>query len=270
MRDKRYLIPTLKDQRKFKIQGSIYYYLQTEFAYNSNHIEGSKLSKEQTRTLFETRTIGGDYVPADDVIETANHFRCFDYVIDTYKDDLTEDYIKKLHEILKTNTFSSLSEEAVVGDYKKYDNIVGELDTTSVEKVPEQIRDLLNNYRMLDNVSIDDIVEFHAKFEMIHPFYDGNGRVGRLIMFKECLKNGIVPVIINDRDRRFYSKGLYEWQTEGKKDRLTSTCLLMQDDMQSVFDHFDIIHEGDIFVPEPDSSSFDVLDPTDDAEDIDP
>ena len=196
MNNERYLIPVLLDQRLHKINSGIYYYLQIEFAYNSNHIEGSRLSKDQTRTLFETKTVGGDPVPVDDVTETANHFRCFDHVIDTYKEPMTEEYIKNIHRILKTNTFSSQSDEAVVGDYKRFDNMVGDIMTTSVENVQMEMAELLDNYEKHNHVDLDEIVSFHASFEKIHPFYDGNGRVGRLIMFKECMRNGIVPFII--------------------------------------------------------------------------
>ena len=231
MDKERYFIPVLQDQRTHKINSGLYYYLQVEFAYNSNHIEGSRLSKDQTRTLFETKTIGGEYVPADDVTETANHFRCFDHVIDTYKEPLSEDYIKDLHRILKTNTFSSMSDEAVVGDYKKYDNMVGEILTTKVENVQKEIALLLVQYENLEQV-------------------DGNGRVGRLIMFKECIRNGIVPFIVNDKDKRFYALGLSEWQLSDKKDRLIDVCSLMQDDMIAVFDHFGIKHDEDRFEPE--------------------
>ena len=251
MDNERYFIPALQDQRKHKINSGLYSYWQVEFAYNSNHIEGSRLSKDQTRTLFETKTIGGDYVPADDVTETANHFRCFDHVIDTYKEPLTEEYIKDLHRILKTNTFSSMSDEAVVGDYKKYDNMVGDILTTKAGDVQKESALLLGHYESLDRVDLDEIVSFHAAFEKIHPFYDGNGRVGRLIMFKECLRNGIVPFIVNDNDKRFYALGLSEWQLSGKKDRLIGVCSLMQDDMISVFDHFGIRHEEGRFDPEP-------------------
>ena len=251
MDNERYFIPVLRDQRIHKINSGLYYYLQVEFAYSSNHIEGSRLSKDQTRTLFETKTIGGDYVPADDVTETANHFRCFDHVIDTYKLPLTEEYIKDLHRILKTNTFSSMSDEAVVGDYKKYDNMFGEILTTTVGDVQKEMASLLERYEGLDEVDLTEIVSFHAAFEKIHPFYDGNGRVGRLIMFKECLRRGIVPFIINDNNKKFYAMGLSEWQISDKKDRLLGVCSLMQDDMIAVFEHFKIKHDGDRFEPEP-------------------
>lgn len=250
MNNERYFIPALQDQRVHQINSGIYCYWQVEFAYNSNHIEGSRLSKDQTRTLFETRTIGGEYVPADDVTETANHFRCFDHVIDTYKEPLTEEYIKTLHRILKTNTFSSMSDEAVVGDYKKYDNMVGEIMTTTVESVQDEVAVLLEQYEKSDRVDLNEIISFHVAFEKIHPFYDGNGRVGRLIMFKECLRNGIVPFIVNDNDKRFYAQGLSEWQLSNKKDRLMGVCSLMQEDMIAVFDHFKIKHEGGRFEPE--------------------
>lgn len=251
MENERYFIPVLLDQRRHKINSGLYYFLQVEFAYNSNHIEGSRLSKDQTRSLFETRTIGGESVPADDIIETANHFRCFDHVIDTYNEPLTEDYLKTLHRILKTNTFSSQSDEAVVGDYKKYDNMVGDVMTTTVENVHEEIVALIDRYEDLEEIILDDIVAFHVAFEKIHPFYDGNGRVGRLIMFKECLRHGIVPFIVNDKDKMFYSMGLSEWQIQGKKDRLLGVCSLMQDDMSAVFDHFKIMHDKDSFKPVP-------------------
>lgn len=246
----RYFIPTLKDQRRNKINGGLYYKLQVDFAYNSNHMEGSRLSKEQTRTLFETKTIGGDYVPADDVIETMNHFRCFDHIIDTYKEPLTQEYIKELHCILKSGTISSHSEEAVIGDYKKYDNIVGELETAPASIVPSLMSELIENYNSVPSKDINDIIGFHVSFEKIHPFYDGNGRIGRLIMFKECIKNGIVPFIITDKYKMFYNKGLYEWQTQELTGRLTDTCLLMQDDMQAIFDYFSIFHDGERFVPD--------------------
>jgi len=251
MDNERYFIPVLRDQRIHKINSGLYYYLQVEFAYNSNHIEGSRLSKDQTRTLFEKKTIGGDYVPADDVTETANHFRCFDHIIDTYKQPLTEEYIKDLHRIFKMNTFSSMSDEAVVGDYKKYDNMVREIMTTTVGDVPKEMASLIERYEGLDEVDLTEIVSFHAAFEKIHPFYDGNGRVGRLIMFKECLRNGIVPFIVNDNDKKFYALGLSEWQLSDKKDRLLGVCSLMQDDMIAVFEHFKIRHDGDRFEPEP-------------------
>lgn len=234
MDNERYFIPALQDQRVHQINSGIYCYWQVEFAYNSNHIEGSRLSKEQTRTLFETKTIGGEYVPADDVTETANHFRCFDHVIDTYKEPLTEEYIKTLHRILKTNTFSSMSDEAVVGDYKKYDNMVGEIMTTVVENVQIETAALLEQYEKSDRVDLNEIISFHVAFEKIHPFYDGNGRVGRLIMFKECLRRGIVPFIVNDNDKCFYAQGLSEWQLSNKKDRLLGVCSLMQEDMIAV------------------------------------
>lgn len=250
MDNERYFIPALQDQRVHQINSGIYCYWQVEFAYNSNHIEGSRLSKDQTRTLFETRTIGGEYVPADDVTETANHFRCFDHVIDTYKEPLTEEYIKTLHRILKTNTFSSMSDEAVVGDYKKYDNMVGEIMTTVVENVQIETAELLEQYEKSDRVDLNEIISFHVAFEKIHPFYDGNGRVGRLIMFKECLRRGIVPFIVSDNDKRFYAQGLSEWQLSNKKDRLMGVCSLMQEDMIAVFDHFKIRHEGGRFEPE--------------------
>ena len=234
MRD---LIPVLLDQRRHKVGNGIYDKLQVDFAYNSNHIEGSMLTHDQTRYIFETKSVNGEYAKVDDIFETINHFRCFDYILDTYARDLTEEYIKELHRILKTGTISSESEEAVVGDYKKYRNAVGDLETTEPDKVPEAMRDLIGNYAPHD---LMDIICFHVDLESIHPFYDGNGRVGRLIMFKECLRLNILPFIILDRDKYWYSLGLKEWQTEGKNRRLIETIRLMQDEMEAVFDYFEI------------------------------
>ena len=236
----RYLVDVLLDEREHKISGGIYNKLQVDFAFNSNHIEGNSLTHDQTRYIFDTHSLSGDNIKVDDVLETINHFRCFDYILDTYKEELTEDYIKSLHRLLKSNTLSSESKEAVVGDYKKYANMVGDIKTAPPAKVAEQIRTLINAYNNLTELSIEDIVKFHVSFEKIHPFFDGNGRVGRLLMFKECLKNDIVPFIVNDRERIFYYKGLSEAQLDNKYQRINEFCLLMQDDMKAIFDYFEI------------------------------
>lgn len=232
------LIQRLKDEKEDNIKGGIYNKLQVDFAYNSNHIEGSKLTHDQTRYIFETHTIGTEPTRVDDVIETVNHFRCFDYILDTYNEPLTEDYIKDLHRILKTGTFDSAKSYAVVGEYKKYANEVGPLQTTSPKNVAKDISELLNMYQ--DNMSFDDILDFHARYEKIHPFYDGNGRTGRLIMFKQCLDNDIVPFIIEDKFKGEYNRGLYEWQSGREKGYLRDTCLFMQDYMNQVLDYFEI------------------------------
>ncbi len=233
------LIERLLDEKEHEISGGIYNKLQVDFAYNSNHIEGSKLTHEQTRYIFETHTVGAEPARVDDIVETINHFRCFDYILESYNKPLTEDYIKELHRILKTGTFSSQAKEAVIGDYKKYPNEVGSLATSSPQNVSMDLLSLLNDY-MNHGVKFDDILDFHARFEKIHPFYDGNGRVGRLLMFKECLKNDIVPFIIDDAYKGEYNRGLYNWQTGGEKGYLRDTCLYMQDHMYDVLRYFEI------------------------------
>lgn len=233
------LIERLKDEKEHKISGGIYNLLQVDFAYNSNHIEGSSLTHDQTKYIFETKTVGIESAKVDDIIETVNHFRLFDYILDTIEEPLSEDYIKSLHYKLKNATFSSESKEAVVGDYKKYNNYVSDLETSSPKNVKNDINNLLNNYNNRD-ISFDDILDFHAKFEKIHPFYDGNGRIGRIIMFKECLKNDIIPFYIDDKYKFEYYRGLNEWQKGGDRTYLRDTCLFMQDHMKKVLDYFDI------------------------------
>ena len=240
MDSNRTLINVLVDEMTHNIKGGIYHKLQIDFAYNSNHIEGSKLSHEQTRWIFDTQSVAGDNIHVNDIIETTNHFRCFDHIIATYREPLSEEYIKNLHRILKSGTLSSNSSEAVVGDYKKYPNSVGELNTEKPSNVSSSLNNLLNQYNNLPEVTITDIAKFHSDYEKIHPFYDGNGRTGRLIIFKECLKNNIVPLIINDQDKIFYYKGLYKNQTENDIRQLLAVFELMQDDMKSILDYFEI------------------------------
>ena len=214
--------------------------------YNSNHIEGSRLTHDQTRYIFETNTIGitDEGVRVDDIIETSTHFRCIDEIIDNAKSQLSEKFIKHLHFILKTGTSDSKKDWFAVGDYKKLPNEVGGRETTLPEDVSEEMKKLLASYNSKENVTLEDIIEFHVQFERIHPFQDGNGRIGRLIMFKECLKHNIVPFIIEDKIKMFYYRGLKEWNQE--KGYLTDTCLSAQDIFKKYLDYFRIEykHEG--------------------------
>lgn len=233
------LLQTLRDEKSAHISGGIYHELQVRMTYNSNHIEGSKLNEEQTRLIFETRTIAVDEaIPVDDVIETVNHFRAIDYVIDQAEAPLSEAVIKELHRILKQGTTDSTLPWFAVGDYKKRPNMVGGLETANPKDVPSRMKNLLDGYEAIDAVSINDIVRFHWEFERIHPFQDGNGRVGRLIALKECLRHGIVPFLIEDDKKLYYYRGLTEWEHE--KGWLTDTCLDGQDTFRRLMDMFEI------------------------------
>ena len=222
------LLQTLRDEKSIRMPGGLYHELQVRMTYNSNHIEGSKLSEEQTRLIFETNTVDvGEGIPVDDIIETVNHFRAIDYVIDTAEEALTEEIRKELHRILKPSTKDSTLAWFAVGDYKKRANVVGGRETAKPKDVSARMKALLSEYERLDAVTINDIIRFHYEFERIHPFQDGNGRVGRLIALKECLRFGIVPFIIEDSKKVFYYRGLSEWEHE--KGYLTDTCLDGQD-----------------------------------------
>ena len=222
------LLQTLRDEKSIRMPGGLYHELQVRMTYNSNHIEGSKLSEEQTRLIFETNTVDvGEGIPVDDIIETVNHFRAIDYVIDTAEEALTEEIIKELHRILKQSTKDSTLAWFAGGDYKKRANVVGGRETAKPKDVSARMKALLSEYERLDAVTINDIIRFHYEFERIHPFQDGNGRVGRLIALKECLRFGIVPFIIEDSKKVFYYRGLSEWEHE--KGYLTDTCLDGQD-----------------------------------------
>lgn len=223
------LLKLLQLEKKAKIGGSVYHMLQIEMTYNSNHMEGSKLTHEQTRFIFETKTIGLNdvVVSVDDIIETTNHFRAIDYIIDNAKTKLTESYIKQLHFLLKNNTSDSDKAWFGVGEYKRLQNEIGGRETTAPEKVASAMRSLLDNYHNKTNIALEDVVTFHAEFEHIHPFQDGNGRVGRLIMLKECLKHNIVPFIITEELKLYYYRGLQEWSKE--KGFLLGTCEEAQD-----------------------------------------
>lgn len=226
------LIKTLLSERLSKVRSS-YYQIQINFSYNSNRIEGSTVSKEQTRYIFEENSIlpDTDTILVDDIIETRNHFRAFDYILDIANKELTENHILKLHEILKTGLTNIDTNRFPIGDYKKIQNIIGGINgvvTTKPENVGYAIQELLDNYNSINNKQLEHIVDFHVKFERIHPFYDGNGRVGRLISFKECLKNEITPPIILDEFRSFYLLGLKEY-SEGSTYRLIETFKSGQD-----------------------------------------
>lgn len=234
------LLDILLDEKANKYSGGIYHKTQIDLTYNSNHMEGSRLTHDQTRYIFETNTIGieKEVLNVDDVIETANHFRCIDMIIDYAKATLTENFIKKLHLVLKNGTSDSRKDWFVVGDYKKMPNEVGGMETALPEEVADRMKKLLSEYNNQEEKALEDILNFHVKFECIHPFQDGNGRVGRLIMFKECLKYNIVPFIIEDNLKLFYYRGLKEWDNE--KVYLTDTCLTAQDKYKAYLDYFRI------------------------------
>ncbi len=234
------LLEILQREKANKYSGGIYHKTQIEMTYNSNHLEGSRLTHDQTRYIFETNTIGitGEAVNVDDVIETANHFRCIDLIIDKAKAVLTEKFIKELHLILKNGTSDLRQEWFAVGEYKKMPNEVGGMATTLPEDVAAEMQALLAAYSAQKAKTLEDILDFHVRFERIHPFQDGNGRVGRLIMFKECLKYNIVPFIIEDNLKMFYYRGLMEWGRE--KGYLTDTCLTAQDRYKAYLDYFRI------------------------------
>ena len=234
------LLNHLKEQKEMKLKGGIYHRTQIDLTYNSNRIEGSKLTHDQTRYIFETNTIGveKEVLNVDDVIETANHFRCIDMIIDHAKAALTEKFIKELHLVLKNGTSDSRKDWFAVGEYKKLPNEVGGMDTALPEEVADKMKALLAEYNAKEEKNFEDILDFHVKFERIHPFQDGNGRVGRLTMFKECLKYNIVPFIIEDNLKMFYYRGLKEWDNE--KGYLTDTCLTAQDKYKAYLDYFRI------------------------------
>ena len=234
------LLDILQNEKANKYSGGVYHKTQIDLTYNSNHMEGSRLTHDQTRYIFETNTIGieKEVINVDDVIETANHFRCIDMIIDRAKLSLTEKIIKELHLILKNGTSDSRKDWFAVGNYKKLPNEVGGMNTTLPEKVADKMKELLTEYNAKEEKTFADILDFHVKFERIHPFQDGNGRVGRLIMFKECLKYNIVPFIIEDNLKMFYYRGLKEWDNE--KGYLTDTCMIAQDRYKAYLDYFRI------------------------------
>lgn len=233
------LLQTLRDEKTIRMPGGLYHELQVRMTYNSNHIEGSKLSEDQTRLIFETNTLDiGEGIPVDDIIETVNHFRAIDFCIDMAEEPLTEDIIKELHRILKQSTKDSSLAWFAVGDYKKRANMVGGRETAKPKEVASRMKVLLSEYEAKTVVTINDIIFFHYVFERIHPFQDGNGRVGRLIAFKECLRFGLIPFIIEDSKKTYYYRGLSEWEWE--KGYLTDTCLDGQDTFRKLMSMFDI------------------------------
>ena len=236
------LLQALRDEKEIKMSGGLYHELQIRMTYNSNHIEGSKLSEDQTRMIFETNTIDvGDGIPVDDIMETVNHFRAIDYVIDVAEELLTEDIIKEIHRLIKQNTKDSTLPWFAVGDYKKRPNYVGGEKTAAPEEAAHKLGSLLEDYEKIKNATINDIIEFHYCFEKIHPFQDGNGRVGRLIAFKECLRFNIIPFIIEDSKKAFYYRGLKEWKNE--RGYLIDTCLDGQDTFIEMMKSFDLTAE---------------------------
>ena len=234
------LLDVLRAEKAAKLHGGIYHRVQIDLTYNSNHIEGSRLTHDQTRFIFETNTIGmsDGAVKVDDVVETANHFKCIDMVIDSAAHVLSEAFIKQLHATLKSGTSNSRQDWFAVGDYKKLPNEVGGMDTAQPEEVASQMKKLLSEYNANKEKSFDDLLDFHYRFERIHPFQDGNGRVGRLILFKECLRNNIVPFIIDEDTKLYYYRGLKEWERE--RGYLQDTCLAAQDKFKKYLDYFRI------------------------------
>lgn len=232
----------LREEKEMKLKGGLYHQTQIRLAYNSNHMEGSRLTEEQTRSIYETQTIGvtKGNEKIDDIIETVNHFRCFDYILSVADKELSENIIKHIHFLLKSGTTDSQKEWFAVGDYKKRPNMIGSpVETTHPSKVPYEMKQLLKNYREIDNVSFEDITDFHYQLERIHPFQDGNGRVGRLIMFKECLKHNIIPFIIEDVHKDYYRRGLNEYNQE--KGFLNDTCRASQDTYKKLLEYFEYL-----------------------------
>lgn len=235
------VLEILREQKEMKLKGNLYHNTQIIFAYNTNHIEGSKLTEDQTRYIFETNTIlfeGETVASVDDILETANHFKLVDYMLDIADEKLTEDIIKKFHRILKERTMDSRKDWFNVGEYKKLANEAGNMKTSSPKQTPKDMQKLIEWYNSIAEVTIKDIIEFHARFEKIHPFQDGNGRVGRMIAFKECLKNNIAPFIILDKDKLFYYRGLKEYQNKTEKGYLIDTCLNAQDQYTSMIEYY--------------------------------
>ncbi len=235
------ILECLKEQKEMQLKGNLYHNTQIIFAYNTNHIEGSTLTEEQTRYIYETKTVlfeNDTIVKVDDIIETTNHFKLVDYMLEIAKEPLTEEIIKQFHKILKEGTLDSRKEWFMVGKYKKLANEAGSMKTTLPKNVQKEMGKLIEWYNSLSKITIEDIIEFHTRFEKIHPFQDGNGRVGRMIAFKECLKNNIIPFIILDKDKLFYYRGLREYQSNREKGYLIDTCLNAQDQYTKMIEYY--------------------------------
>lgn len=235
------ILDVLREQKDMNLKGNLYHNTQITFTYNTNHIEGSQLTEDQTRYIYETNTLlteKNTITNLDDILETTNHFKLVDYMLDVADQKLTEEMIKEFHKILKEGTSDSKKEWFLVGDYKKLPNEVGGLKTTSPKNVERDMKKLLEWYKSINQKTINDIIEFHANFEKIHPFQDGNGRIGRIIAFKECLKNNIVPFIILDKDKLFYYRGLNQYQTNTEKGYLIDTCLNAQDQYTEMIKYY--------------------------------
>ena len=236
------ILQVLREEKEIKLSGGLYHELQVRMTYNSNHIEGSRISEDQTRLIFETNTLDvGDGIPVDYILETVHHFSAIDYVIDIAESELTEDIIKHLHYILKHDTKDSTLGWFAVGDYKKRANVVGGRETSRPSEVHKHMKALIDEYNAKENVTIEDIIAFHAELEYIHPFQDGNGRVGRLVALKECLHHNVIPFIIEDAKKNYYYRGLAEWKNE--KGWLMDTCLDGQDTFVRLLDSLEIPHE---------------------------
>ena len=236
----RTLLEVLREEKESKTKGGIYHKVQIDLTYNSNHIEGSRLSHDQTRYIYETNTIGmkDEIINIDDIVETVNHFKCIDMIIDNANYKLSERFIKQLHFVLKSGTSDSRKDWFAVGEYKRYPNEVGGMETVLPEQVEERVQQLLNQYNQNKTKTFEEVLEFHYEFETIHPFQDGNGRVGRLILFKECLRNNLVPFIIDEELKLYYYRGLHEWKSE--RGYLRDTCLTAQDELKRYLDYFRI------------------------------
>jgi len=235
------ILKVLREQKEMGLKGNLYHNTQVIFAYNTNHIEGSKLTEEQTRYIYETNTIlfeGETVASVDDIIETANHFKLVDYMLDIANEPLTENIIKEFHKILKEATSDGRKEWFEVGNYKKLPNEVGSMKTVDPKDVQKHMTKLIEWYNSLERITIKEIIEFHSKFEKIHPFQDGNGRIGRIIAFKECLKNNIIPFIILDKDKLFYYRGLNEYQNNKERGYLIDTCLNAQDQYAKLIEYY--------------------------------
>ena len=232
----------LIEQKNMNLSGNLYHKTQIEFAYNTNHMEGSTITPDETASIYDTGTIltsSDKVIVLKDATETKNHFTLFKYMLDTIEAPLTEEMIKKFHFILKDGTLNDSEKEWFnIGEYKKKKNFVGDIITSLPQDVEKDMKKLLDSYNKLTEKKLEDIIDFHVKFESIHPFQDGNGRVGRMIMFRECLYNNIMPFYIEDRNKDFYIRGIKKYQLENEKGYLIDTCLNSQDNYTKMVEFF--------------------------------